>query len=37
MNVKLILGDQLNLENSWFKKGDDSVLFVLMELRQETD
>jgi deoxyribodipyrimidine photolyase-related protein len=37
MNVKLILGDQLNLEHSWFKKGDDSVLFVLMEMRQETD
>ena len=37
MNVKLILWDQLNLEHSWFKKRDDSVVFVLMEMRQETD
>ena len=37
MNVKLILGDQLNLEHSWFKKRDDSVVFVMMEMRQETD
>ena len=37
MKVKLILGDQLNLNHSWFKKVDPSAVFVIMELRQETD
>lgn len=35
--VRLILGDQLNHQHSWFKQIDDSVLYVMMELRQETD
>ena len=35
--VRLILGDQLNPQHSWFKSVDDSVIYVLMELRQETD
>ncbi len=35
--VKLILGDQLNLEHTWFEKVDEEVLFVLMEVRSETD
>lgn len=35
--VRLILGDQLNHNHSWFKQVDDSVLYVMMELRQETD
>ena len=35
--LRLILGDQLNLKHSWFKTVDENVLFVLMEVRQETD
>ena len=37
MKLKLILGDQLNLQHSWFNKVDSSEIFVLMEMRQETD
>ncbi|WP_341939523.1 cryptochrome/photolyase family protein [Marinimicrobium sp. C2-29] len=36
-HVKLILGDQLNARHSWFRAPDDRVVFVLAELRQETD
>ena len=35
--LRLILGDQLNRQHSWFEKKQDDVLYVLMELRQETD
>jgi len=35
--LRLILGDQLNSANSWFKHPDDRVNYVLMEIRQETD
>lgn len=35
--VRLILGDQLNPEHSWFRSVDSGVLYVLLELRQETD
>ncbi len=35
--LRLVLGDQLNYQHSWYKKVDDSVLYVLMEVRQETD
>ncbi|RUO27438.1 cryptochrome/photolyase family protein [Aliidiomarina sanyensis] len=36
--VRLILGDQLNASHSWFKEEDtEHVLFVLFEMRQETD
>lgn len=37
MKVKLILGDQLNTKHSWFDQVDTSCVFVLMEMRQETD
>lgn len=37
MKVKLILGDQLNLAHTWFQAVDDTTVFILMELRQETD
>jgi deoxyribodipyrimidine photolyase-related protein len=40
MNMKtlrLILGDQLNSNHSWFKTKDDSVTYLLMEIRTETD
>lgn len=35
--LRLILGDQLNSNHSWFKTTDDNVLYVLMEIRSETD
>lgn len=35
--VRLVLGDQLDERHSWFVAPDDSVLYVLMEVRQETD
>ena len=35
--LKLILGDQLNPQHSWFAKPSDGVIFVLMEIRSETD
>ena len=35
--VRLILGDQLNPEHSWFGKKDASVTYVFMEVRSETD
>lgn len=33
----LILGDQLNERHSWFQKPDPDRVFVLMEVRSETD
>ena len=35
--LRLILGDQLNINHSWFKTVDESVTYVLMEIRSETD
>jgi deoxyribodipyrimidine photolyase-related protein len=35
--LRLILGDQLNLQHSWFEKTDDDVVYLMMEMRQETD
>lgn len=35
--LRLILGDQLNINHSWFKSVDDSVTYVMMEIRTETD
>lgn len=35
--LRLILGDQLNSSHSWYASKDDSVLYVLMEMRSETD
>ncbi|WP_284653809.1 cryptochrome/photolyase family protein [Flavobacterium terrisoli] len=35
--LRLILGDQLNHLHSWFNKVDDSITYVLMEVRTETD
>ena len=37
MEVRLVLGDQLNTQHSWFKTTDNQVTYVLMEMRQETD
>ncbi|MGD8304286.1 MAG: cryptochrome/photolyase family protein, partial [Desulfobacterales bacterium] len=35
--LRLILGDQLNENHSWFQKTDSAVAYVMMEVRQETD
>ncbi len=35
--LRLILGDQLNINHSWFKLVDNTVTYVLMEIRTETD
>lgn len=35
--LRLVLGDQLNSNHSWFKTIDDSVTYVMMEIRTETD
>jgi deoxyribodipyrimidine photolyase-related protein len=35
--LRLILGDQLNLNYSWFQESDSNTTYVLAEMRQETD
>jgi deoxyribodipyrimidine photolyase-related protein len=35
--LRLILGDQLNSNHSWYSKMDSSVIYVMMEVRTETD
>jgi len=35
--LRLVLGDQLNHQHSWFKEVNHNITYVLMELRQETD
>lgn len=35
--IRLLLGDQLNQNHSWFQQTDPSALYVMMEVRQETD
>lgn len=35
--LRLILGDQLNAQHSWFATRDAGVVYVLMEVRQGTD
>ena len=35
--LRLVLGDQLNHQHSWFKEINSNHTYVLMELRQETD
>ena len=37
MEVRLILGDQLNAEQTWFEEVNDNVCYVMFEMRQETD
>ena len=37
MKLRLILGDQLNLQHPWFDTVDQEVTYLLMEMRQETD
>ncbi|BBN81599.1 deoxyribodipyrimidine photo-lyase [Pseudoalteromonas sp. A25] len=33
--LRLVLGDQLNAQHSWFKEKSDDVLYVIAELHQE--
>ena len=35
--VRLVVGDQLNAQHSWFAERDDEVVYLMMEVRQETD
>ncbi len=35
--LRLILGDQLNPNHSWFRKSNPNTFYTLMEVRQETD
>lgn len=34
--LRLVLGDQLNLQHSWFNQVCDQTLYLLIELKQET-
>lgn len=35
--LRLILGDQLNVQHSWYKEKRQEVIYCLFEMRQETD
>ncbi len=35
--LRLLLGDQLNSEHSWFKTVDPDCIFLMAEMKQETD
>lgn len=35
--IRLILGDQLNERHSWYSKKDDSILYLMMEIKPETE
>lgn len=35
--LRLILGDQLNSQHSWFHDKDENTIYCLFEMRQETD
>jgi len=35
--LRLILGDQLNSQHSWFQEKDQEVIYFMAEMRQETD
>lgn len=35
--LRLILGDQLNSEHSWFSEKDENTIYLIAEMRQETD
>ncbi|RED98932.1 cryptochrome/photolyase family protein [Marinoscillum furvescens] len=35
--LRLLLGDQLNAQHSWFDQTNDDTYYVMMEMRQETD
>lgn len=35
--LRLILGDQLNEQHSWFQEIDENTIYLMAEMRQETD
>jgi deoxyribodipyrimidine photolyase-related protein len=35
--LRLILGDQMNSDHSWFRTVQEDVLYIMAEVRQETD
>jgi deoxyribodipyrimidine photolyase-related protein len=35
--LRLVLGDQLNSQHSWFAVTNPSVTYLMLEMRQETD
>jgi deoxyribodipyrimidine photolyase-related protein len=35
--LRLVLGDQLNQQHSWYEDTNDDVLYFMAEMRQETD
>lgn len=35
--LRLILGDQLNIQHSWFNQVNPQAIYVMMEVRSETD
>ncbi|MEM9077925.1 MAG: cryptochrome/photolyase family protein [Bacteroidota bacterium] len=35
--LRLVLGDQLNLQHIWFKETDTNTTYLMAEMRQETD
>lgn len=35
--LRLLLGDQLNEQHSWFASQDEDAYYLMMEMRQETD
>ncbi len=35
--LRLILGDQLNYQHSWFRQSNDAVTYLIMEMKQETN
>jgi deoxyribodipyrimidine photolyase-related protein len=35
--IRLILGDQLNINHSWYKQVNDNITYVMMEVHSETD
>ncbi|MFT7367992.1 MAG: deoxyribodipyrimidine photolyase-related protein, partial [Oceanospirillaceae bacterium] len=35
--LRLILGDQLNRQHSWYQQRDDGVLYLIAELHQEAE
>lgn len=35
--LRLILGDQLNIQHSWFQKTDENTLYLIAEMQQETN
>lgn len=37
MELRLVLGDQLNAAHSWFRTPDPAICYLMVEVRQETD